>query len=147
MLTPNRALTPRGARIVVLVAACFAAVPGVVFYLLGAWPVVGLMGLDVLVLWLALKLAMKAGDAFEEVTLWPDRLEIRTVGAFGREQRRAELNPFFARLVVDHDREGRVSRLAIRAREQHLEIARFLNADDKESFAKALGSALRAARG
>ena len=53
-LTPHRSLTPTGKRVVIGLVAALALVPGFIFYVAGAWPVVGFMGLDVLAIWAAL---------------------------------------------------------------------------------------------
>lgn len=145
LLTPHRSLNTRGIRIVVAVYAAFALIPGVYFFILGAWPVVGFLGLDAILLWWALSASRKSGDAFEEVTLWPDSLEVRHVSAKGRENHHA-FNPFWVRLHVDKDYEQRVTRLALRNRQEELEIGAFLNPDDKASFASVFGQALSKAR-
>ncbi len=143
-LRPNASLTPRGRRWLIGVTCALAAIPGIVFWSLGAWPVIGLMGLDVLVLWLALDIVRKRSQVSEEVKLWPDRLEVtRTVRGKVFADR---FDPFFVRLVVDKDAADRVSRLGLRSPERELELGRFLGAPDKASFAAALGNALRRAR-
>lgn len=145
LLTPHRSLGTKGIRIVVAVYLGFALIPGVYFYISGAWPIVGFLGLDAVLLWWALSASRKSGDAFEEVTLWPDSLEVRHVTAKGRENMHA-FNPFWVRFQVDKDYEHRVTRLALRNREEELEIGAFLNPDDKASFATIFGQALSKAK-
>jgi len=82
-LTPRRSLTPRGKRVVIALVAALALVPGIIFYVAGAWPVVGFMGLDVLAIWIALTVSMRGGRAYEVVTLWPGALEVKKVDAKG----------------------------------------------------------------
>ena len=53
-LTPHRSLSRRGMRIVIAVMAIGASIPGMLFFALGAWPIVGIMGLDVALVWWAL---------------------------------------------------------------------------------------------
>ena len=67
--TLRRSLTPRGKRVVIALVAALALVPGIIFYVAGAWPVVGFMGLDVLAIWIALTVSMRGGRAYEVVTL------------------------------------------------------------------------------
>ena len=43
-LTPHRSLTPGGKRLVIGLVVAMALVPGIIFYLAGAWPVVGFIG-------------------------------------------------------------------------------------------------------
>jgi len=145
VLTPYRSLSPRGIRLVVALTALLAAIPGLVFFFLGAWPILGFMGLDVLAVWWALSHSFRDGRRFEVITLWPDALEVRQVSARGREARQT-FNPFYVRLEVDRDVDDRTTALRLRSRTRALEIGAFLNPDDKASFASALGKALHAAR-
>src|SRR5690606_18540618 len=82
-LTPHRSLSPVGKRIVVGLIAALALVPGFIFYIAGAWPVVGFMGLDVLAIWIALTVSMRAGKVREVVSVWPGALELRKIDAKG----------------------------------------------------------------
>lgn len=144
-LTPYRSLSQRGIKLVVLLVALLAAVPGLFFFAIGAWPIVGFMGLDVLAIYWALNASMRDGRRFEQVTLWPDRVEIRAVSPRGEDSRET-FNPFFVRLEVIRDYEDRTTSLRLNSRGRSLEIGAFLNPDDKASFAKAFGDALRSAR-
>jgi uncharacterized membrane protein len=144
-LTPHRSLSPRGIRIVVVVLASMALLPGLTFYMLGAWPVVGFMGLDVLALYWALTWSFRDGKRSEEVTLWQDLLEIRQISPTGEETRET-FNPTLVRLVIDRDFDERTTGLKLKTPERELIIGAFLNPDDKGSFAKAFGTALKKAR-
>ena len=68
LLTPHRSLNRTGfvALMVFLSAVSFAT--GVVFTLMGAWPVLGFLGLDVLVIWWAFRINFRRGGATEEIT-------------------------------------------------------------------------------
>lgn len=145
LLTPHRSLGLKGIRLVALVYGILALIPGIFFFVSGAWPVVGFLGLDLILLYWALSTSLKTGKAYEEVTLWPDALEVRQISHKGKERHHA-FNPFWVRLLVDRDFEERVTRLTLRNRREELEIGNFLNPDDKKSFAKAFGQALFKAR-
>ena len=145
LLTPHRSLSLKGIRRAVAVYALLAAIPALYFFLSGAWPVVGFLGLDALALYWALIASRRSGDAFEQVTLWPDALEIRHVTPRGAEKSH-RFNPFWVRLHIDRDPDDRVLRLTLRNRGDELEIGAFLNPDDKKSFALAFGDALTKAR-
>lgn len=145
LLTPYRSLGLTGIRAVVALYAVLSLIPGIYFYLVGAWPVVGFLGLDAVVLYWALSASLKSGDAFEEVTLWRDSLDIRHVNAKGYETNHS-FNPFWVRLEVDRDFEERVTHLRIASRQQALEIGAFLTPDDKKIFANTFGQALHRAK-
>jgi uncharacterized membrane protein len=144
-LTPHRSLSKRGARVVIALVAVLATIPAIVFFSLGAWPIIGFMGLDVLLVWWALAASMKSGKQYEVVTLWPDQLEVRQVTGKGKEQL-TRFNPFFVKLVIDRDYNERTTALHLRTRDSDMVIGAFLNPDDKASFAKVFGSALKKAR-
>lgn len=135
----------KGIRYVIAFTAIMASIPGIFFFAIGAWPIVGLLGLDVAVLWWAMSTSLKSGDAFEEVTLWAHELEIRHVTAKGKEHQH-KFNPFYVRFRVLRDYEDRVTNLILSVRRQELEIGTFLTPDDKASFAQVFGAALVDAR-
>ncbi|RYE09173.1 MAG: DUF2244 domain-containing protein [Hyphomicrobiales bacterium] len=145
-LTPHRSLSPRGKRVVIGLVAALALVPGVVFYFAGAWPVVGFMGLDVLAIWLALTISMRAGKAYEVLTLWPGALELRKVDAKGVEEVLSFV-PAAVRFVIDRDYNERVNALWLKDNGRKVGVGAFLSADDKQSLSKVFGTALRKARG
>ena len=145
-LTPHRSLTRRGYRYVIALACVMASIPGIVFFSMGAWPIVGFLGLDVLAIGWALAASMKSGKQYEVVTLWPDELEVKQVAANGKIEL-TRFNPFFVKLVIDRDFNERTTALHLRSRETDLTIGAFMNPDDKASFAKVFGTALKKARG
>lgn len=132
-------------RWVVAILAIGVSIPGIVLSTLGAWPIVGFMGLDVLAVWWALSASMRDGRQFETVTLWPSQLELKRVTSRGREEVRT-FSPLTTRLVIDRDFNERTTALHLRTPDADTEIGAFLNGDDKASFAKAFGTALKRAR-
>ena len=145
-LTPHRSLSRGGYRIVIATVAVLTTIPGIFFFALGAWPIVGFMGLDVLLVWWALSASMRQGKQREIVTLWADQLELKQVSPAGKETL-VRFNPFFVKLVIDRDFNERTTALHLRTRDSDTEIGAFLSPDDKASFAKVFGSALKKARG
>ena len=145
LLTPHRSLSPSAIRWVIAFTALMASIPGIAFFAMGAWPVVGLMGLDVILLTWALTASFADKDAFEEITLWPDALEIRNVSKTGKETN-FSLNPFMVRFSVSRDDEARITALKIVARDTEIEIGRFLTPDDKANFAAVFAPALHRAK-
>lgn len=145
-LTPHRSLSPVGKRIVVGLVAALALGPGLVFYYLGAWPVIGFMGLDVLAIWVALTISMRSGKASETVSLWPGALELRRVDPKGAEDV-LTFAPADVRFVIDRDYNERVTALWLKAGENRVPLGAFLSVEEKQSFSKAFGHALRQARG
>jgi len=144
-LTPHRSLTRRGYRYVIALACVLASIPAIAFISMGAWPIVGFLVLDILAIAWALTASMRSSKQYEEVTLWPDQLEVKQVAANGKAEI-TRFNPFFVKLVIDRDFNERTTGLHLRTRDTDLTIGAFMNADDKASFAKVFGTALKKAR-
>jgi uncharacterized membrane protein len=146
LLTPHRSLGQRGfaALMGVLVAAWAAT--GAFFLSVGAWPVFGFLGLDVALIYLAFRLNYRAARAREEVLLSRTALDIRKTAPSGKVEAH-RFNPFWARFAVERHAEIGIVRMAVEARGARVSVGGFLNPDDRESFARAFGAALSAARG
>ncbi|MCU0883117.1 MAG: DUF2244 domain-containing protein, partial [Hyphomonadaceae bacterium] len=58
-IRPNRALSDRGLMLVMGALIVISFVAGISFLLVGAWPVVGFFGLDILLIWWAMRLTAR----------------------------------------------------------------------------------------
>ncbi len=144
-LTPHRSLDPAAVR--VLMAATFAAsaVFSLPFYLAGAWPIVGFLGLDVALLYFAFRANFRAARAYEDFHLTYFELLFARAGARGA-RREWRFNPAWVRLErIDHQEFG-PQRLSLVSRGRRWEVAKFLGPDQKGEFATTLASALAEAR-
>jgi uncharacterized membrane protein len=117
---------------------------GLFFYLLGAWPVIGFMGLDVALIYLAFKLNFRALRLYETVDLTEDALTVTRVAPSGKEQS-WRFNPYWVRLSL-RPRAGRSSELSLASHGKRLVFASFLTDAEREDFAAALRAALASAR-
>lgn len=144
ILHPHRSLEPRGFLILMLTIGSVSFVSGMAFVLMGAWPVMGFFGLDVLLLYIAFKLNYRAARAYELVELTPRTLTLTQVSASGK-SRSFEFNPYWVRvLFTERPDGGNHLRLASHGRE--LEFGRLLNDDERRDFADALRRALDSGR-
>lgn len=121
------------------------AFTGLIFLSQGAWPVFGFFGLDVLLLYLAFRANYRAARAREEVSVSRTALDVRKVAASGRSVS-YRFNPFGTRFAVTRHDEIGITAMSVESRDQRVAIGGFLNPDDRESFAKALGGALAQAK-
>ena len=144
-LHPHRSLGRRGFLALMAVIGGAFFVTGLFFWTLGAWPVLGFVGLDILAIWLAFRLNYRAARAYEEVAVSRTEIVIRKVTAGGRTQE-LRFNPAWVQLEVEEDDDGRVTRVALRASDKRVPVGAFLNPDDRKSFARAFGAALAEAR-
>jgi uncharacterized membrane protein len=141
LLCPHRSLGRSGIRLVVIFTATLALIPGLFFYALGAWPIIGFLGLDVLALFWALSVSLRDGRTRERVRLWPDRLQIDHIPARGP-HRSHQFNPFWVRFTIERDYDDNVTALKLALRDRHVEFARFLGPGAKASFARDFSHAL-----
>jgi len=145
LLVPHRSLGRRGFHVLMAVLVGFWGVFGLVFWSLGAWPVFGFLGLDVLAIWLAFRWNYRAARVREEVEVSRVALDIRKIAPSGRLQS-FRFNPFGARFeVARHDEIG-IVRMAVAGEGRSVAIGAFLNPEDRESFAAAFGRALKLAK-
>jgi uncharacterized membrane protein len=145
VITPHRSLGSTGFLILMLGIGGVSFVSGMVFLLLGAWPVFGFLALDVALIYWAFRANFRAARAYEEVTVTASELTVRKVNPHGR-MREWTLNPVWVQLDrVVHEEFG-IERLFLVSRGRRLWIAAFLGPDEKASFARALSSALGEAK-
>jgi uncharacterized membrane protein len=116
-----------------------------IFVSLGAWPVMGFFGLDVLLVYFAFRANYRAARAYEEVTVTASELTVRKIGHRGG-VRQWTLNPLWVRLErIVHEEFG-IERLFLVSHGRRLAIGGFLSPAEKASFARALSSALGEAK-
>lgn len=145
IITPHRSLSSTGFLIFMLCLGGLSFVSGMVFVLMGAWPVFGFFGLDVLLVYFAFRANFRAARAYEEVTVTVSELTVRKVSHHGR-VRVWTLNPVWVRLERIMHEEFGIERLLLVSHGRQLPIAGFLGPNEKASFAKALAAALGEAK-
>ena len=69
VLTPHCSLSRHGFRLLMTALTAISFASGMAFVLMGAWPVFGFFGLDVLLLYAALELSYRRARAYEQVTV------------------------------------------------------------------------------
>jgi uncharacterized membrane protein len=144
-ITPHRSLGSTGFLVLMLGIGGVSFVAGVMFLLIGAWPVFGFLGLDVLLIYWAFRINYRAARAYEEVTVTTSELTVRKVSHRGS-VREWTLNPLWVRLErVAHEEFG-IERLFLISHGRRLSIAACLGPDEKASFAGALSTALSEAK-
>ena len=145
ILHPNRSLSQTGFLIVLGFIGFISFASGIAFTMMGAWPVIGFYGLDVLAIYVAFKINYRSGKAYEFVELSPELLKITRVQPSGR-SRSFDFNPYWVKVLLNEWPDGSANlKLALHGDE--FEFARFLNAEEKKDFAQALRNALSMARG
>jgi uncharacterized membrane protein len=112
------------------------------FYVIGAWPVVGFMGLDVALIWWAFRANFADARRAEHIEITADELVLRRL-AENRPVQEQHFARRWVRVELEEDRERElVGPLYLRLGGKRTEIARFLGAKERLSFANALKTAL-----
>jgi len=145
IITPHRSLSETGFLILMAAMSAVSFAAGIMFLMLGAWPVFGFFGLDVLLVYVAFRLNYRAARAYEEVMVTPSELRVRKVSHRGKVAEWS-LNPLWVRLDRDSHEEFGIERLFLVSRGRRLPIAGFLSPPEKESFAAALTAAIGEAK-
>ena len=144
-ITPHRSLSPRG-------LACLMAFFGVVglcvsipFYLMGAWPIVGFMGLDIVLIYAAFRYHNATARSYEQIFLSRITLLIRAVSWRGQVRER-RFNPLWSRLEREDHPEFGLEKLEIVEGRARVQIAQALGREERAAFARALQNGLREAK-
>ncbi len=144
-LTPHRSLNRTGFLVLMTFITVISFAAGVVFWWIGAWPVFGFFGLDVLVIYWAFRINFRSARAFEEISVTPSELRVRRVSHRGHVMEWV-LNPLWVQLDQKTHAEFGIERLYLVSRGRRVSIGSFLGPDEKASFAKALVAALQSAK-
>jgi uncharacterized membrane protein len=145
IVTPHRSLSGTGFLIVMVAIGGISFAAGTVFLMLGAWPVFGFFGLDVLLVYWAFRANYRAAAAHEEVTVTASELRVRRVSHRGKVSE-WKVNPLWVKLDRETHEEFGIEHLFLVSRGQRLAVASFLGPQEKESFAAALGTAIAEAK-
>jgi len=145
LLTPHRSLSRTGFLAVMAFVTIISFAAGLTFLLMGAWPVFGFFGFDLLAIYWAFRVNFRDAMASEEVRVTPYELRVRRVSHRGHVVEFV-LNPLWVQLDQKSHAEYGIEKLYLVSKGRRVSIGRFLGPDEKASFAKALMAALRAAR-
>ncbi len=139
-LRPHRSLSVAAFKAMLIGVIAINVAVAVFFWVQGALPVAGFLGLDVLALWLAFRFNYRAARRVERVRIVAGKVHVASFDSDG--ERHWVLNPVWARVA----REG--TGVLVRAGKGQMRLGAFLSPKECESFAAALDAALfRAKRG
>lgn len=144
-ITENRSLDRNGFRLVITLVCLASIISSLPFVVLGAWPVAGFFGLDVLALFIAFKVNFARARGFEEVRVSALAVMLRKVTHLGQEANWS-FNPAWTKLESTRDTDFGLMRLAVVSRGVTVPVAAALSPPERESFAAAFTSALAEAK-
>lgn len=140
VIVPHRSLSARQLKILIGVLAGASGCVMTIFWLLGAWPVIGFSGAEILLVIALLRMHAAGARAGELVLLTERELRLVRTDAKGR-RREAVLDPTWLTVSIE-ERRGRVPALWLVARERRTELGASLGETEKRALAQSLAAAL-----
>lgn len=144
VLYPNQSLSRSGSIVLMGAVSIVTSVIALVFVIIGAWPVSGFFGLDLVILYWAFSRIRRSGRRRELIRLDRQGLVVRRFEPDGR-SREWRFEPYWAQVHMD-DPPRRHSRLTIAARGARLVIGDFLTPEERLDLARTLDAVLRGYR-
>ena len=144
-LTPYRSLGESGFKLLMgfIGVVCFGV--GIVFFALGLWPVLGFMGLDVVLIYWAFKSNYRSAKAYEDVAVSRQYVLLSKVSPRGKKTDH-RFPQFGTRFEVERHEEIGITKMLLANRKREIEFGYFLNPADRESFAMAFSGAMAQAK-
>jgi uncharacterized membrane protein len=144
LLRPHRSLSPTGFWIVMTILAAWSFIGGIVFWLAGAWPVIGFCGLDVALVYWAFRASYGERRAVERLTLTGGTLTVRRIDKRGAEEQVA-FPSYWLRVSLEESANG-PGRLVLSSHGREVAIGSFLPPEERVVLAQELDLALRRTR-
>ena len=136
VLRPHRSAGSHAVRWIIWLVGLAWLIVGLAFAAAGAWPVMPFLGLEVLLLYGALRLNQKAGNAYEAVNLTEQTLSVRRVDHWGKQTDYA-FPPHWLQVNID-DPPTRRSPVELRSHGRSLFIGKFLLPHERLELVRAL---------
>ena len=145
-LTPHRSLSRQGFLAVMGLVVAVNLVVGGVFMAMGAWPITGFAGLDVLLVWWAFRANFADARRMERISITEHELVFDRL----RENHPPEQQRFVRRWVrveLEEDRERElIGRLSLVSGATRVAVGDFLGPEERKTLASALRAALAVPR-
>ncbi len=145
VLKPHRSLPNQGFKVLMAVLFVVSLGSSILFVRIGAWPVCGFFGLDVLGVYLAFRLSYRSGRMRETLRLIGDRFTVDRTGIRG-ERKHWSFQAFWLRVrLIERDKDA--NRLLLTSHGRSLPVAVFLSPDERRVLAEEVKGALTRWRG
>jgi len=144
-VTPHRSLSRSGFITLMVFVTVVSFAAGIMFLLMGAWPVFAFFALNALIIYWAFRVNFRRAAATEDIVVTPYEIRVRRVSHRGHVVEWT-LNPMWVRLEQKSHAEFGIEKLYLVSRGRRLSVGNFLGPDEKASFAKALLEAIQAAK-
>ena len=147
---PHRSLSPKGFAIVMGILAGLLFIIGLGFFLAGAWPVIGFLGLELLVVWGAFKLNYRAARHRETIHTTTEELMVESQTPAGKQAQksfpigwlRVSLSPSKSPVMNSRDQQ----KIILSSHGEQAEIGKYLHPAEKAGLSRELGAMIDRAR-
>ena len=141
---PHRSLSARGFAILVGALSAIAFAAGTAFFVIGAWPVIGFLGLEFGVLYWAFKYNYRAAKAYEQLLIHKQGIEIVRICPKGRKQQ-TNLGSLWLKAEIQKSSRRRKI-LGLRLHSEFHEIGAFLPPAEKTQLKDLINQRIEDAR-
>jgi uncharacterized membrane protein len=139
-LTPNRSFSRQHTRWLIMAIAGIFFLGSLRFLVLGAWPIIPFMVIDVALLSWAFRANNAAARGHERLTLADDALTLARVSAHGVE-RRYGFEPYWTRVEIEETTAGD-AHLWLAAQGRRVRVGAFLSAPERRDVGATITAAL-----
>lgn len=144
VLRPYRSLNAFGFRVVMIAIIAANLLFATLMISLGAWPVTGFLGLDVLGAYIAFRMSFAQTAAFERITIAENDLIVARVDQRGR-AREWRFPSYWVSIGYDEEKDER-GVLTVGSHGKRIEIGSFLHRKERAGVARQLRDALLRSR-
>ena len=141
VLRPHRSLDRKGFLLVMGAVGFGGFLIGTAFFLMGAWPVAGFCGLEILLVYWGFRMNFREGRRREYLRMTDSGLAVDRVAPDGK-RRHMMLEPGWLRVEIDDPVEHH-SQLRLISHGRSTIVGSFLTPDERFSLARALNDAIR----
>lgn len=143
VLRPNMSLSQRGFFWLMVFFTAISVIVGGYFWSLGAWPVFGFFGLDVVLLYGAFRLNYRYGKRYETLSMADEKLIFSQVTALGG-ARNWEFDPYWVRVTLERfgAQDEDIGALILSSHGKYVSVGAFLAPEERESLADSLQTTL-----
>jgi len=136
---PHRSLSKTGFKILMLFITILCLGGGIIFWQLGAWPVFGFLGLDILLVYFAFKINYNRGNIYENLKIVSQKIRVSRSFPSGKLQV-WDLDPHWTKveIIKKHNNVN----LLISSEGKVVSIGSFLNNFDKEKLLETLNHSI-----
>ena len=147
---PHRSLSKKGFAIVMGVLTALLFIIGLGFFLAGAWPVIGFLGLELLVVWGAFKLNYRAARHRETIHTTTEELMFESQNPTGQQSEksfpigwlRVSLSPSKSPAMSSRDQQ----KIILSSHGEQAEIGKYLHPAEKAGLSREISSMIDRAR-